>query len=183
MNADRVASSSSKRAKEGLSGQFGCAIISIQQTKYDDKASLRLFCTIDDAMQMLAEELQIPIHEDSLYKLDVDPKYIVEEDVYVIDHYDADGNKKDPATGPSMILDLREDAKVRITIGQYKNVKGEITGRNKENHYRMRLYHPLKNNFMAPKVHTLGLWWIYAAINGTVDHIPIVNVDDSLRYQ
>lgn len=35
---------------------------------------------------------------------------------------------------------------------------------------------------MAPKIHTLGVWWIEAAIKGEVDYVPLVNCDESLRY-
>jgi len=81
-----------------------------------------------------------------------------------------------------MILDLREDACVKITRGLYEGHKGEVTGRHREGHYRVRILHPLKGTFMAPKEHTLGLWWIDAAVNGKTAYIPLVNVDVSLKF-
>jgi len=41
--------------------------------------------------------------------------------------------------------------------------------------------HPL-NNFMAPKEHTLGIWWVECALSGSTTDIPVVNCDESLKY-
>jgi hypothetical protein len=50
--------------------------------------------------------------------------------VFVLTHYDSEGNKTEECK--KMIWDLREDAKVQITGGQYKGLKGEIVGKRKE---------------------------------------------------
>ena len=178
MNADRVAQSTALRAIENEAGALGTVIISLQCTKFDSYASLRLFCTIDKAMEMLADEMKVGIPEPRLYSLlNVDSQFIVEEDVYRLVHYGRDGKKlSEPAQiEDAMILDLREDAEVQITVGQFQGHQGVVTGKNKENHYRLRIMHPLKGTFKAPKVHTLGLWWIDAALRGSVASIPIVN--------
>ena len=183
MNADRVVTAAAERAINGEEGNFGSAIISVQKTVCDHLASLRFFCTIDEAMTLLANHLQMPIPEiPTKFPLEIDPKYIFEEDVFIIHHYGIDGKRKEKEDDKVMLLDLREDAEVVITIGTFDGNKGEVTGKNKEGHYRLRILHPLKNNFMAPKVHTLGLWWVYAAINGTVPYIPIVNCNSSLKF-
>ena len=184
MNADRVAQSTAERAIGNEDGALGTVIISLQCTKFDSLASLRLFCTIDKAMEMLANELNIIVPEHKLYSLDISPEIQIEEDVFLLTHYGPDGNKlQEPSSlENAMRLDLREDAEIEITIGQFKGHQGVVTGKNRENHYRIRVMHPLKGTFKAPKVHTLGLWWIDAAIRGTVNTIPLVNHSESLVF-
>lgn len=177
MNADRVAQSTAERACNKEEGALGTIIISLQCTKFDSLASLRIFCTIDKAMQMLAQELNIEIPEQTTYTLKIDPTYMESEDIFILTQYGYDGKKlKTPnSLENAMRLDLREDSEVEITIGQFKGHQGVVTGKNRENHFRLRIMHPLKKNFKAPKVHTLGLWWIDAAIRGTIQILPIVN--------
>ena len=80
------------------------------------------------------------------------------------------------------ILDLREDEEVKIAHGMYAGHAGEMMSHNKEGHYNVRIFHPLKGTFKAPKVHTMGLWWIEEAAKGLLPTIPLVNVGTSLRY-
>ena len=130
------------------------------------------------------------------------------QDVFVLSHYDENGIKSENCT--KMMLDLREDAKVMVTGGLYKGLKGEVVGKRKEGiflspcfpfifffsafqiiisfpyfhfqgHYKVRVMHPL-NNFVAPKEHTLGVWWVECSILGLTPEIPIVNCDESLKF-
>ena len=184
MNADRVAQSAAERAINKEEGALGTVIISLQCTKFDDLASLRFFCTIDTAMEMLAKELNIAIPPEQQYELNVPAENVVEEDVFLLPFYGSDGRRLETPTSinEAMRLDLREDAEVEITIGQFKGHQGVVTGKNRENHIRVRIMHPLKGTFKAPKVHTLGLWWIDAAVRGSINILPLVNHSDSLKF-
>lgn len=188
MNADRIAVQTAKRCSSHLPNQYGIAIINLQRTPYDSSSSLRIYAKIDDVMELLLKELDVamPSGEDhKIYQLpELKPEEMIEEDVYVLKYYDEEGNKLEhPAQeGKRMILDLREDAKVKLTRGMYGGHKGEATNRHREGHYRVRIFHPLKGTFMAPKIHTLGVWWIEAAIKGEVPYVPVVNCDETLRY-
>lgn len=191
MNADRLAVKTARRcANRTAKDQLGIAIINLQRTPYDAESSLRIYGKIDDVMELLLKELGItpPTEDDKkIYSLpELSKEVSPEADVYILKHYDANGDKlTDPEgaeEGKRMVLDLREDAKVVLTRGMYKTHKGEATNRHREGHYRVRIFHPLKGTFMAPKIHTLGVWWIEAAIKGEVDYVPVVNCDESLRY-
>jgi NAD-dependent SIR2 family protein deacetylase len=183
MNADRVAQATGKRLIKSNEG-LGTVIINLQCTKSDKYASLRIFSTIDHAMELLVEELALSVPEYNIYSLSVEPEDLLEEDLFLLRHYGPDGKRLDsPASvETAMRLDLREDAEVKISIGMFLGHEGVITGKSRENHYRLRIMHPLKGTFKAPKVHTLGLWWIDAALKGTVPQIPIVNCGESLGF-
>ena len=49
-------------------------------------------------------------------------------------------------TNERTILDLREGAKVKLTCGPYAGDIGEVTGKNRDGHYRIRFRHRLKPN-------------------------------------
>merc|ERR1712224_317410 len=59
-------SGGSQRQEKGLDrgvwqkGSLGLVIVSVQETQLDDIATLRIFALLDDVMQLLAEELQLP---------------------------------------------------------------------------------------------------------------------------
>jgi len=57
MNADRMAVSPAERQRRGQDGALGTVIVALPQTQYDQLASLRLFATIDQVMELLAEEM------------------------------------------------------------------------------------------------------------------------------
>jgi len=57
MNADRVATTPAKKALKGKA--LGTVIVSLQQTKLDHLASLRIFATIDEVMEKLAAEMEL----------------------------------------------------------------------------------------------------------------------------
>merc|ERR1719321_947466 len=68
MNADRMAVAPAQRAKRGTAGALGTVIVSLQQTQYDSIASLRIFATIDQVMQMLAAELGLTVPPAPAYR-------------------------------------------------------------------------------------------------------------------
>lgn len=61
----------------------------------------------------------------------------LEPDVYLHPSYDAEGKQVTPSA-EVMVLDLREDARVKVTHGMYQGHEGEVCGRNKEGHYNVR---------------------------------------------
>eukprot|EP01126_Amoeba_proteus_P063744 TRINITY_DN8817_c0_g1_i2.p1 TRINITY_DN8817_c0_g1~~TRINITY_DN8817_c0_g1_i2.p1 ORF type:complete len:426 (+),score=75.36 TRINITY_DN8817_c0_g1_i2:68-1279(+) len=186
MNADRVAENTARRCMNREAKQYGMIIVNLQQTQYDSMSSLRIFSKIDHALELLAKELlgNVPSEFTSYCLPDLGQEFMNGEDVYVVRDYDSEGNliTNSDGEGKKMLLDLREDAHVVITRGMYKGHKGEVTGRHREGHYRVRIYHPLKGTFMAPKIHTLGVWWLECAVKGSVEYLPIVNCGDSLKY-
>jgi len=183
MNADRVAEKTAKRCLKGQG--LGTVIINLQRTRMDENSSLRIYGQLDHVLDLLATRLllTLPPPFSPPYILQLDPQFVLEPDLYRLPAYDSDGNRKPQPDDSVMLLDLREDAQVKITHGMYGGHAGEMMGKNKEGHYNVRIFHPLKGTFKAPKVHTLGLWWLEAATKATVPTIPLVNVDDSLVFQ
>ena len=59
MNADRMVTSPSQRAKHGHG--LGSVLVSLQQTQYDTISSLRIYERIDVVMSMLGRELQLTV--------------------------------------------------------------------------------------------------------------------------
>jgi len=70
------------------------------------------------------------------------------------------------------ILDLRDGSKVELTMGPHKGAVGEVMGKNFEGHYKIT-FRVTEKKF--PLCSVLGLWWLQAAIEGTVTAIPVVN--------
>ncbi|CAD7973383.1 unnamed protein product [Amoebophrya sp. A25] len=75
-------------------------------------------------------------------------------------------------------LDLREDASVRLCIGPHIGDDGEVVGKQREGHYKIRFKHALKPGakLKAPFERILGTWWIEALMKGEVEVAPILNV-------
>ncbi len=67
MNADRVAKTTGLKGLKGIG--YGLVIINLQKTQYDEISSLRIFATIDDALNLLKKELglslpfKLPLYE------------------------------------------------------------------------------------------------------------------------
>ena len=69
----------------------------------DDKASLRIFATIDQTMTMLAQELKLPVGQER-HSLQVLPANVVEENVFLVP-YDKDGQRLPKGTNMYGIVD------------------------------------------------------------------------------
>ena len=181
MNADRMVSSSSKRAARGEG--FGAVIVSLQRTPMDSKSSLRFFATIDQVLGLLAEELQLSTTVNPSCEMVIPEGRQPEPDVFLIP-YDEDGNRRDDCLGENpdlskfMRLDLREDAVVHITTGQFQGDKGVVMSKHEEGHFRIQFRHNIGKGgkiFMAPMLRTLGWWWVDSATRGEMLHIPVVS--------
>lgn len=126
MNADRVASSAARRfAAGGGTKQHGLVIINLQRTHMDASSTIRIWAHLDEALQMLAEALQVPVTP-----LEVAPAVAAKvpgTEVFDVP-YTAQG-VLDPSV--RMRLDLREDAKlVVVAPGSIVEGKGgRVVGR------------------------------------------------------
>jgi len=176
MNADRVVHSTGKRAKKSKSG--GAVIVALQRTSQDSNASLRIFAKIDDVTRMLAEELALEVPP-KMHVPEVDPAYIVEEDVFLVP-FDEHGQP----SSERRRWDLREGSWVRIVGGPYDGDFGEMCGKNLQGHYKIRCLHALnkKSKKKAPKMRVLGSWWTESATQGhgimpDTGTIPVVSAD------
>eukprot|EP00392_Amoebophrya_sp_AT5.2_P014691 g14852.t1 len=75
-------------------------------------------------------------------------------------------------------LDLREGARVRLCIGPHIGDEGEVVGKQREGHYKIRFKHALKPGakLKAPFERVLGTWWVEALVKGEVEVAPVVTV-------
>lgn len=184
MNADRVVQSVCERAispSNADAPSLGAVIVSIQQTRLDSIASLRIFARIDDLAAMLLEELGLqPITRQtlsSLYSPNVSPNQLKTCRFHT--KYDETGTLIPPGSNKKGVtLDLSRGAKVQLTMGnsaagEYaKAVKrgalGVVGGRTPQGHWRIQ--------FEGKEAASLlGQWWVDAAVNGTVAKLPLLN--------
>lgn len=120
LNADRMARVPAKRHSAdrigGLgkqqNGSLGLVIINLQETQLDELSSLRIYAELDDVLQMLAEELQLPPQQEFT------PLVCQSEigDVFDSLPYDSSGELSADA---SMTLDLREGSRIKVTQGNF----------------------------------------------------------------
>jgi len=173
MNADRVFSTVAKKAKKRSkfvdNTILGGVVISIQQTKADPLCSLRIFAKLDEVMILLAEALDIAVIEEADYQPELSAGATSTADVYIVP-YDKRGLKHDEEK--KRILDMRVGRKVMITSGPNEGGVGTVVRRTSSGHYNIAFVDSSGDTFVVK----LGSWWIQAAVNGTVDQIPIVSV-------
>lgn len=171
MNADRMALAPAKRQEASAPGALGTVIVALQQTQYDRLASLRIFASMDDVFQLLAEEMQLSVPA-AAQSVDAGQFPLVLEGL----PYGPDGRKNANA---SMTLDLRPGRRLKVVrqpawdAKQYRGVcevvrASEVQAR--QGHVALRF---------APEgeggeVRILGRWWLEAAREGAVDVLPVV---------
>jgi hypothetical protein len=170
MNADRIASTTARRARTEA-GVLGTVLINLQRTVMDDNpgVQLRIFAPIDGVMSMLADELALTVEEDHV------PPPLPAGDVFRVP-YTAAGRLA-PGSGVEVTLDLRPGARVKI-VDQPEwdrercgNV-ATVVGRDANGHFQIKMASG------GGRMHrVLGSWWVQAALEGAVPSIPVVPVD------
>ena len=173
MNADRVFSTVAKKAKSGDSSSLGGVVVSLQETAVDSLCALRIFARLDDVMGLLANELGLEIPEETQYKPMITAGITDISDVFEIP-YDKEGKLLSGDTITKMTLDLRVDARIKVTSGPHRSTRGKVIRKTVGGHYDLELIHVGMST--STTVYKLGSWWVQAAVNGTMNEIPIVNV-------
>lgn len=178
MNADRLVSTCAKRAVRFSPADWvlGSAIVSLQQTPHDDSSSVRIFATIDRTLEYLAEALGLEVPPP-----DVTPPQPSRDhrplgpDVDVFDvPYDHTG--KLALESPRQRLDLRDGAKLVVTLGPNRGDQAVVLGKNADGHYRIGVKRgdvECKGDWTDMRF--MGCWWVAAAVAGEVDHFPVVS--------
>ena len=161
MNADRMASTPAKRMIRGEK-VFGTVIINLQQTRLDDKTSIRIWAKLDDVFSMLAQKLNLdmtPINPS------VDPRM---KDKFAVP-YDKDGNLDH---SKRMIWDLSTGSQITVRNPQASNfnLSGKVSGKDSEGNYLV---------IVGKSTRVLGRWWIHTAIKGAFHVLPFVNTSPS----
>eukprot|EP01117_Protostelium_nocturnum_P003643 TRINITY_DN14928_c0_g1_i1.p1 TRINITY_DN14928_c0_g1~~TRINITY_DN14928_c0_g1_i1.p1 ORF type:complete len:386 (+),score=121.35 TRINITY_DN14928_c0_g1_i1:90-1247(+) len=173
MNADRVARTPATKALKGEA--LGTIIINLQQTELDSDCTIRVWAKLDDAFKLLLEKLELEV------SLDRHIDHIPEEDLFKIP-YNAEGHY-DPNC--SMLLDLREDAQVKIVAKGAMNdgAIGHVYGKKKDGSYQLQLTEREKKRggiFTVSRLY--GSWFVLSALEGKLSQIPIINVDPQIAF-
>jgi len=145
---------------------LGLVIVSVQETQLDKLATLRIFALLDDVMQLLAEELQLPAAPCL-------PPACPSEvpDVFSGLPYNAAGQF---CPSVSSNLDLRLGTPIKITKGNFKGCLGVVAGKNPEGHYLLKVTMDVGGGACIGEDLLLGSWWLREAKNGLISTLPVV---------
>lgn len=172
MNADRVAMGPAERHRRGIEGALGTVIVALQRTTLDASASVRIFAKLDHVAELLAEELGLEVPPAPPARPWPAPPVL--EDL----PYLPDGRRATPgAAAPGLRLDLRPGSRLRLANPPEWNrdkhweqecvvVAGspEIA---REGHIALKFT-------TGPTLRILGRWWLDAAVEGSLDCLPII---------
>jgi len=190
LNADQVATETARRSlidrpweASGNGGALGTVIINLQQTAQDDGMTLRIFGKSDLVLSKLIRELDVgPVQTAPMKWENVDKALVP---------YDREGKRlPHNSTQPKMWLDFSDRAKVKLTpghniqgakqpiymhIGANKPYKGRPPGRGHGVVLRRESTH-WKLSIDGAGMR-LGVWWLESAQAGSLDFLPVVNID------
>jgi len=171
MNADRMAVSPAERQRRGQDGALGTVIVALQQTQYDQLASLRLFATIDQVMELLAEELDLTVPPAPAPRPWPGPLVLTGLP------YRPDGCRD---RGASLTLDLRPGQRLRVVrqpawdeerLGETCEVVEAADIFAREGHVAL-LFGKRGSSNSVQRV--LGRWWLEDAAKGLAEILPVV---------
>jgi len=166
MNADRIASTTARRARRDTA-VLGTVLINLQRTVMDEHCQLRLFTTIDETMALLASELSISVPEHAMPAVPTPIDGMA--DVFEVP-YDADGLRVE---GANSVLDLRNGSQVKITNQPDWDADrcgsvGTVVGKDELGNYVISLSWGGDRRSRA-----LGAWWVAEAQRGGVPSMPV----------
>ena len=177
-SCDIVAQGPAERSLTG--GALGTVIISIQQTKMDGGATLRIFSDIERAMKMLLKSLELNF---------TIPKLSLKVINYARVPYDKDGQKSETKTtclnltpGQKVKLNSNHNCQGSMQPGKLHILGGESiveTERQKTSGVgRVMRYSSAQMAWEIEGVKMLlGCWWMESAIKGLVKTLPIINTE------
>ena len=178
MNSDRVVATPAAKAARGQA--LGAVVVGLQRTVMDERATLRIFATIDRVCELLAEamDLEVPPAPAGFFRPAVLGDDAAGDDKYVLCglRYDARGNRcKEPNWATA--LDVRDGAQLVLAAGPHAGARGEVDGTDREGAPKCRFKVRLKKGATAlhPWGAPLGLWHLQAAADATVAQLPVVN--------
>lgn len=177
LNADRMARTPAKKyslnravgdlgdnAKEASA--LGLVIVNLQETQLDHLSTLRIYAELDEVMQLLAEELQLPEHATTPLSY---PSEV--PDLFAGLPYNAVG---DLDLSNSATLDLRAGSRIKVTHGNFAFCQGVVAGKNPEGHYLLKVRMEVGGGAHITEDLLLASWFILEAQAGAIPSLPIV---------
>merc|ERR1712224_68838 len=165
LNADRMARNPAKKYSK-QKGCLGLVIVALQETQLDDLVTLRIFALLDDVMQLLAEELQLP---DAAPISLACPSEV--SDVFIGLPYNSAGQF---STGASSTLDLQLGSQIKVTKGNFAGCCGVVAGKNPEGHYLLKVSMDVGGGASIEEDLLLASWWLQDARSGRFSTLPVV---------
>jgi hypothetical protein len=189
VGADSIVDMAAKK-QSNLKGN-GAVIISLQRTYYDDVCALRIFGKLDEVLGLLAEYMELQVdHATVNYTPEVDAVYNLSMDTFSIP-YDASTGEKS-TDGSRVEWNLRKGTSVEIKYGPATGFRGIMKGKTSQGHYQVEFPRILgyKDEWVlrrdakrypnedpqAPRIYTMGSWWVQSAVQGLCDRVPFVSV-------
>jgi NAD-dependent SIR2 family protein deacetylase len=176
LNVDRLVTIPAQKAAKGEA--LGTVIIGLQRTVHDESATLRVFARCDDFFQRLAQVMALEVpsaYPKGEYFIPVCAQGKTEEELIFSGlRYNAAGTFSEAGNST---LDVREDAELVITRGMHAGARGIAYGYDREGNVRCRFkLKPERGKLRAQVALLLGRWWLQAAVDSTVQQLPVVNV-------
>jgi len=165
LNADRMARNPAKKYSK-QKGCLGLVIVALQETQLDDLATLRIFALLDDVLQLLAEELQLP--DAAPFSLTCSSET---GDVFTELPYNCAGQL---SPGRSLTLDLRLGAGIKVTSGNFAGCPGKVVGKNMEGHYLLKVTMDVGEGACIEEDLLLASWWLLEARAGRISTLPVI---------
>ena len=181
-SCDIVAQGPAERSISG--GALGTVIISLQQTKMDGGATLRIFSDIDKVMKLLLKTLDMNF---------TIPNLSLKVINYARVPYDKDGQKSDTKTtclnltpGQKVKLNSNHNCQGSMQAGKLHiqggdhNVEKDRACQKTSGVGRVMRYSSAQ---MAWEMEIegvkmlLGCWWMEAAIKGSLETLPVMNIE------
>jgi len=177
LNADRMARSPASRYSPerltaradkdvGQQGALGLVIVNLQETQLDKYSTLRIFAELDEVMELLAQELQLP---DPVPPILLCPSQ--HSDLFSGLPYNVAG-ELDPSK--SMTLDLRVGARIKVTHGNFKGCCGVVAGKNPEGHYLLKVIMDVGGGASIEEDLLLASWFLSETKAGHISFLPLV---------
>ncbi|CAE8626753.1 unnamed protein product [Polarella glacialis] len=170
LTADQVATNAAQRSKKPA-GALGTVCINLQQTALDGEMTLRLFGKSDKLLAVLLRKLGLQQPRPEPMRWPTMSRALVP--------YDADGRRLPAGCKKKMWLDFSDGQKVRLTKGH--NVQGAKQPQYMHIHVGLGCVIKRDQSTCSFSLQIegasmrLGIWWLEAAMIGSVDVFPLVN--------
>merc|ERR1712032_808195 len=141
-------------------------IVALQETQLDELATLRIFAPLDDVMQLLVDELQLPEAAPVALACPLELR-----DVFAGLPYDCAGEFLPTAQSA---LDLRAGRQVKVTRGNFAECCGVVAGKSPEGHYLLKVTMDVGGGASIEEDLLLASWWLLEAKHGRISTLPVV---------
>ena len=171
MTADNIVLDAGKKHKRGQG--LGFVLINLQKTEHDANSSLRIWAPIDTVISKLLLRLGIS-------RLPVISPPLLKERVFELSHYLPSGKRRDGENELSLgSLTLSLNVGDQVHVADVKANNFGMVMDVKEWDKEGNVVFNVRKNLRCRPVDTeiFGRWFIYAALEGQLQWVPVINED------